>query len=531
MNITRVVVKNYRCLSDAYIELKPGLNIIVGDNECGKSTFLEAVNLALSGQLNGRSIQSELHPPLFNKAAVTNYIASLRNGSPVPPPSIMIEVYFVEDSTLSTLQGTNNSKKQDVPGVKLLIEFNEDFNAEYKTYIENPQEVDTVPVEYYAVRWRSFADNEITVRSIPVKGCLIDASAIRNNLAASRYMLEIVKSKLSKKDQAELAIAYRSMKSQFLNNPRVEEINLKLTTDKGIISEKALSLSLDASSRTNWESGITPHLDDIPMPLVGKGEQNKVNIKVAMQSNPDSHVVLIEEPENHLSFSNLNVLINQISARRGDRQLIITTHSSFVLNKLGLDSVQLFRNGTTATLTSLDADTQNYFLKLPGYDTLRLILSARAILVEGASDELIVQKAFKMRHAKMPIESGVDVITVSSLAFKRFLKIANLLRIRVDVVTDNDGNVQRLKDKYKDYLNLQHIRIHFDEDARARTLEDQLLKANGREPINTILGRQFGTDDELLTYMKDNKTDCALRFFETRNAWNVPEYIKRAISE
>ncbi|MFO1076057.1 MAG: TOPRIM nucleotidyl transferase/hydrolase domain-containing protein, partial [Geminicoccaceae bacterium] len=53
--------------------------------------------------------------------------------------------------------------------------------------------------------------------------------------------------------------------------------------------------------------------------------------------------------------------------------------------------------------------------RLPGHDTLRLILAKRSILVEGPSDELVVQAAFKKKHGKMPLEAGVDVISVNSL--------------------------------------------------------------------------------------------------------------------
>ena len=88
------------------------------------------------------------------------------------------------------------------------------------------------------------------------------------------------------------------------------------------------------------------------MPLVGKGEQNSVKIKLAMEELAESHPLLIEEAENHLSFSNLNVLIKHISDKRADRQLLITTYSSFVLNKLGLKSVLLFANGKTLSLKS-----------------------------------------------------------------------------------------------------------------------------------------------------------------------------------
>src|SRR4029077_14258899 len=127
-------------------------------------------------------------------------------------------------------------------------------------------------------------------------------------------------------------------------------------------SDKALSLSLDTSSRANRESGIMPQLNDIPMPLVGKGEQNSVKIKLAMEDSGESHLILIEEAENHLSFSNLNILIRHIADRRRDRQLLITTHSSFVLNKLGLESVLLFSSGKSTTLMSLEPSTQDYFL-------------------------------------------------------------------------------------------------------------------------------------------------------------------------
>ena len=87
-------------------------------------------------------------------------------------------------------------------------------------------------------------------------------------------------------------------------------------------------------------------------------------------------------------------------------------------------------------MNELTPDTYDYFKKLPGHDTLRLILSKRSILVEGPSDELIVQKAFHAKHAASPLERGIDVISVKSLAFKRFLEIARPLGIRVDVVTE-----------------------------------------------------------------------------------------------
>lgn len=330
--------------------------------------------------------------------------------------------------------------------------------------------------------------------------------------------------------KVDLALSYRLMKDAFLDEEKVKEINDALAKKKGRISNKTLSVSLDTSSRSGWETGVMPHLDDVPLTLVGKGEQNSVKIKLALESSAESHVVLIEEAENHLSFSNLNALISDIAERRGTRQLLITTHSSFVLNKLGVESVILFRRDDNMTLRDLARETQEYFMRLPGHDTLRLILANRSILVEGPSDELILQAAFKKVHGKMPLDAGIDVISVRSLAFKRFLEIAVLLKKPVAVVTDNDGNVKALADKYRDYKAHQNVKICYDSNEAFPTLEPQLLKANGREVIEKIVGTSFSDDSELLNYMHNNKTDTALRFFTTTEPWTVPQYILDAIN-
>lgn len=245
MHITNVVIKNYRCLRDYKVTLNEKLNIIVGNNECGKSTFLEAVHLALSGQINGRPLATELHPFLFNKATVNEYIEALRSGRPAPPPSILIELYFADDPRLSLCKGTNNELRENVPGIKLIVEFDKANNDAYASYIANPELIRTIPIEFYVCRLRAFTDNDITTRAIPIKTSLIDASTIRNNAAASRYVVDIMKDSLSRNDQVDLALSYRLTRDSFLGDAKVAAINTELAKKKGSISNKTLSVSLD----------------------------------------------------------------------------------------------------------------------------------------------------------------------------------------------------------------------------------------------------------------------------------------------
>jgi len=133
-------------------------------------------------------------------------------------------------------------------------------------------------------------------------------------------------------------------------------------------------------------------VDDVPFHFIGKGEQSNVQIKLAIQNKShDIDLVMMEEPENHLSHGNLNKLVHYIETQRGDKQLFLTTHSSYVLNKLSIDKICLVQSGYKR-LHKLDSDVVKTLKRLPGYDTLRVALSEKVILVEGPSDETGAQK-------------------------------------------------------------------------------------------------------------------------------------------
>lgn len=63
MFIRKVKIHNFKCYRDIEIALEEGLNIIIGDNEAGKSTILEAINLALTGIISGKSIWNCIYRP------------------------------------------------------------------------------------------------------------------------------------------------------------------------------------------------------------------------------------------------------------------------------------------------------------------------------------------------------------------------------------------------------------------------------------------------------------------------------------
>lgn len=113
--------------------------------------------------------------------------------------------------------------------------------------------------------------------------------------------------------------------------------------------------------------------DSIPYSNAGRGLQCLLKTELALNNintNKDK-IILIEEPENHLSYSNMNNLsyIIQVNSNKKSSQIIISTHSSFVLNKWGIENLILLSNKKSSKITNLSSDTEKYFKAISGYDT------------------------------------------------------------------------------------------------------------------------------------------------------------------
>lgn len=545
MHISKIKIKNFKSYKQQFkLDLHNGLNILVGNNETGKSTILEAIHLALTGMINGKFITGELSEYLFNFETIQEYLESVRSHRPILPPEICIEV-FVEGEGLAEFEGDGIGGVNEC-GFTLKIALADKYQEDYNVYIAEG-EITALPIEFYEVNWTTCARDPITPRRIPIKSALIDSSSVRYKNGSDVYISHIIKNHLMPKHKNDLVHAHRRLQAAFLTDGAVASVNevIKEMAQKHE-NDKEIKLTIDLSSKDAWESGFMTAVENIPFHHIGKGEQAVIKTKLALEhkKSREASIILLEEPENHLSHAKLNELIFNIENKCNDKQLLISTHSSFVANKLGLEHLILLENKRTIRISELEDTTEKFFKKIPGYDTLRMMLCKKAILVEGDCDELLVQRAYMDKYkGRLPIHDQVDVISVGT-SFLRFLQIAEKIGKEVRVVTDNDGKLADLKKKYENYLSPNkklHINICFDEEVDTgplaensgnfnyNTLEPKFVKANSVLAINKILG---GTrsEDELHLYMKANKTECALKIFETKETLVFPQYILDAIA-
>ncbi|HAS6245231.1 TPA: AAA family ATPase [Vibrio vulnificus] len=544
--IEKLTIKNFKKIESGEYEFNENVNILVGDNDSGKTTILEALELVSSSNYRGKSINSSLSPQLFNNKAVRTYLdGDLSKGS---LPEIIIEAYL---SDCPEYRGKNNSKNKEYEGVFIKICFDEDLTSTYEEFCKSAK-VESIPTEFYKVEWFSFAWEPIKFLSRKVKGLFIDPTRLHPTYGKTQYLSNIINSSLTKEQQALLHLNYRQLKNSFEEQQQIQDLNNDLDSENQV-TEQNLSIIADTDSGT-VEAGLQLAVDEVSFNHIGKGEQNKIQVKLALLNKGGNvNFVTVEEPENHLSHTNLSRLVKFISENTNN-QVFITTHSSYVLNKLSLNHLCLISDDYLR-LKEIDSGTAKTLQRLPGYDTLRIVLSKKVILVEGPSDELILKKKYLQDNKRLPEEDGIDIIVVRGIGFKHYLQIAKLIGTKVNVVKDNDGSYQTNIVDYANNFRFKNIKFFSEPNDKLKSLEPSLIAANGKDEktldkfaeiaLSKIAYNEYKeikSLDEKIEYFKavyvgekgdknygSKKVDSAVRIFDSAGDIQYPNYLLEAL--
>jgi len=547
MKLKKIKLKNFKLHEGKVFEFNDDVNIIVGDNECGKSSLLEAIEICLNFTYRGKPLNSELTTDLFNENCVKKYLSG--DFSQNSLPEIKIEAYLEGDASL---KGDNNDNKDDTEGIYIRIFFDKDLAESYASFIENPENVKVLPIEFYKTEWFSFSWNRLTFHNKKVNCLFVDPSRLHPTYGRAKYINSILNAALNKPERSILNLNFRQLKNRFDNEEKVLEINKGLDAEDDI-TNKNLKITTDIGTKSSWETNLEMTVDDVSFNQIGKGEQNQIQIKLALQNRAnDMDIIMLEEPENHLSHINLVKLISYIEKKNNGKQLFITTHSSYVLNKLSVGKLCLLSN-EYSRLEDIDKETIKTLKRLPGYDTLRVILAKHSILVEGPSDELILKKIYFKENNCLPEEDGIDIIVVRGIGFKSYLNVIKPLKHKIRVVKDNDGDYKKnITDWHKNnYKDCNFITCFSDVNDDSNSLEPAIINKNSdtKDNLDKLAKVMLSTQtfnkyneniglDKKQQFFKQwyegedsgkKKVDSAIRIFDSDEDIKFPDYLITAV--
>ena len=517
LTISKIKLHNFKRFQDLTIDVNSDINILVGDNESGKSTILQAIDLVARGSRT--RVENIGLDRLFNVDAMNEYLSTSRNLNDLPV--MYVELYLTNQCDPS-LEGANNSLHIVHSGIRLRCFPNDEYSSQIAQLLQNQDA--SFPLEFYSIVFDTFAGVPFNAFTKKLKSLFIDNSMIGSPRAMREYVNDIYHSQLSDIQRLNTRHAYKDSKLQFQ----------ALALDQYSASIAPYSFAIRESADDNIETDITLQENGIPLENKGTGTQCFIKTKLSLnRALSEIDTVLIEEPENHLSHIKMLELIDLI--RNADnRQIFISTHSDLIATRLNLKNCLLFNSASinVVSLSALQDDTAKFFMKAPDNNMLQFVLSKKTILVEGDAEFILMEALFKRTLDKELSISGVGVIAVDGKCFKRYLEIAKVLRNKVAVITDNDGDyTENITNNYSDYTRNQfsNISIFSDKDNTRYTFEVCLFNDNQAtcDAEFQTPGRRLHT----LEYMLKNKADAAFALLKNRaETLVVPQYIQDAIT-
>lgn len=512
--IKKIRLINFKRFAEYVIEPNEHINILVGDNEVGKSSILEAIDLVTSGNI--RRIEKIGLDRLLNVDAVDRFNSGPRTFEGLP--KLVVELYLLGNFDC-TINGRNNIDGVTCDGVRLVCTPNPDYRSEIKEALD--ANADYFPYEYYSIRFSTFADEGYTGYKKKIRSFLIDSANMNTEYATNDFIRKtyLQYTEDDAKERAKHQCEYRLLKTNFQNDS-LKALNERVPTDKNY------AFGLRNGNLFNFENDLMIYENNVSIDNKGTGRQIIIKTDFALErAGSNTDVILIEEPENHLSPVNLRRLVERVSGSQ-DAQLFITTHSSFISTRLELQNLLIIKNDKNdmpIKLDDLKKDTAKYFLKAPPAGIVEYALSEKTLFVEGPSEYILLERFYQTTIGHIPEEDGVNIIDVRGLSFKRYLEIAKLAGNKVAVVTDNDGDFQKnCVKKYVDFADDENIKVFYDNDNEKRTFETVLYKDN-----ISLCDELFKTKAH--EYMLNNKTEAAFKLLSQEQPIVVPDYIKRAI--
>jgi len=302
------------------------INILVGDNEVGKSSVLEAIDFVASG--NVRKIESIGIDRLLNIEAVNQFLAGSRIFDNLP--KMIIELYL-DGEFNHTMNGKNNTAGIELDGIRLVCEANLDYQTEIIESMRN--QADYFPYDYYSIRFSTFADEGYTGYKSKLKSLLIDSSNMKTDYATTDFIKRMYH-QLTEDDIKERAVhksKYRQAKSSFADDS-FQSINKRIPPNKNYV------MGLKLSSAATLENDMMIYENRIGIDSKGAGKQTLIKTDFAIErSGKNVDVILIEEPENHLSHTNLRKLVERIADAQSG-QIFVATHNNLISTRLKLQN-------------------------------------------------------------------------------------------------------------------------------------------------------------------------------------------------
>lgn len=453
MYLAKVDVTNFRSLKNLTMNLQPGLNVLVGRNNTGKTNLLDAIRHAI-GPAGARGEAIWLSGDDF-------YRASTADAKAAETISITLTFEGLSDAQRAHFFEIVDFNVVDLSKSKAILHFDATWpegkrQATIDRWGGGPS-ADRTPVSAQILE-------SLSVTFLPA---LRDAEAALAPGGKSRLALllrDMVK-RASGTTKTDIEKIFLNANQELEAQPLISKVKTSLQettksiagTDYAPSAIRASGVELDRVLRTLRVQMENGPIDDLS--ANGLGYNNLLYMAVILEhlKVPDADecpLLLVEEPEAHLhpqlTMLLAEYLANQVPAGKTP-QTIVTTHSPTLAASIPPSRVHvLFTDASkkgprcnSIAKAGMDEAEEMSLQRMLDITRATLYFAKGVILVEGISESLLLPVLAKhLTHDLAKLH--ISVIPICGVAFETFSKLLHpdALGIPAVIITDADPTVK-----------------------------------------------------------------------------------------
>ncbi|WP_254853150.1 ATP-dependent nuclease [Xenorhabdus bovienii] len=455
MYLSELKARNFRQFNNFSMEFNKGLNLLVGENNAGKSSVIDAIRYVLD------TTSAE-----WINLKSTDFF----NGTNELTIQLKFEELSLRELGLFVEHLTNEKVNADVDKPTLFINFtaklakNPFKKTQYiKTELHSGINNDGPAIErdireYLATTYlKPLRDAEAELsagRTSRLSQILSSNTSLGGDSVAIKRIIELL-TEASCKIQADSAIQVAQSNIETLLNA----ITFKTDTFSPVLSLLGSKNYIDMSE-SEKSFALKSILEKLTLELDSSGIKHGLGyssllfmateLMLIKQGEEQYSLLLVEEPEAHLHPQLQLKFINYLRTENNQLQCILSTHSPILASKAPLESLILMQEGQAFPLrkgcTALEDEDYIFLEKFLDSTKANMFFARSVLLVEGVAEVILIPKIAEL--LERPLENyGVSLVNVNGLSRKRYAKAyrsnpisvsSKPLPIKVACVTDLD---------------------------------------------------------------------------------------------
>lgn len=520
MYISSVSIENFRAFKEKTVfHFNPGVTVLIGENDCGKSTVIDAIRYVLGttdqswqrvelSDYHQENTDNEIHITItFSNLTVREKAAFLECLTYTKDEEILIinwsAKYMTNVNPHRTFVSVNCGRNADVAAPS--AEARELLRVTYLKPLRDAQaQMRSGRGSRLAQILSSIPDlnlgereykEGIDITSLSLAG-IFDLS---NQLLAEHKVIKAVNKGIGDILNTELMLNNDAVKTQ------ITVAGDGNTDEKKIYSllEK-LDLNIQKDSVSNYGN-------------VGLGTSNLMSMACEMLLNQDNNelstFMLIEEPEAHIHAQRQLKLIQSMQKKGENQQVIMTTHSPLLASVVELNNLLLIQNRKAFSMregkTMLDPSDYKFLERYLDATKANLFFAKGVIIVEGPGEALLLPTLAQLLNRNLT-DYGISIVDVKSTGLRRYARIfqrkeGDEINIPVSCITDRDVMPECapaicIDEKYEDKDNWpkknRKWRVESEIEDKGKYIQEIKEKANGQN-VETFIPEQWTLEYEL----------------------------------